>query len=78
MKNNHHTTTRIPVNDEYAATVGKAVYLFAYYEWTIIYIIDYLKSGFVTEYSRPQNRPMTSGAVKEKLREVINLSVFPI
>jgi hypothetical protein len=73
---NHHTTTRVPVNDEYAALVGKAVYVFAYYEWTIIYIIDYLENGFVSDYSR--GRPMTSGAVLNKLKQVIaNLSSLP-
>ncbi|MBU2739378.1 hypothetical protein [Acidithiobacillus concretivorus] len=43
----HHSSTRVPVDDSYAALVGKAVYVFAYYEWTIIYVIDYLQSGFV-------------------------------
>ena len=49
---NYHTKTRIPVNDEYAATIGKAVYVFAYYEWIIIYIVEGLKPGFVQTYSR--------------------------
>lgn len=66
---NHHTTTRIPVNDEYAALVGKAIYLFAYYEWTIIWIIEKLENGFVGTYTR--GRPMTSGSVLQKLREVV-------
>ncbi|MGN5222925.1 hypothetical protein [Aeromonas veronii] len=66
---NHHTTTRIPVNDEYAALVGKAIYVFAYYEWTIIWIIEKLENGFVGAYSR--DRQMTSGAVLQKLREVV-------
>lgn len=73
---NHHTTTRIPVNDEYAALVGKAVYIFAYYEWTIIYIIECLESGFVEIYSR--GKPMTSGMVLNKLKQVVsNLTVLP-
>jgi len=56
-----HSTTRVPVDDEYAALVGKAVYVFAYYEWAIIYIVEFLRSGFVAEYSR--GSPLTSGAV---------------
>jgi len=28
------------VDDFYCSLVGKAIYLFAYYEWTIIYIIE--------------------------------------
>ena len=75
---NLHTTTRIPVNDEYSAVLGKAVYIFAYYEWTIIYIIEHLNSGFVTQYSRPLKKPITSGALKQKLELVIDLTTFPI
>jgi len=73
---NHHTTTRIPVNDEYADLVGKAVYVFAYYEWTIIWIIEFLEPGFVNEYSRETT--ITSGGVKRKFRETINaLNTIP-
>jgi hypothetical protein len=67
---NHHTSTRIPVNDDYALLVGKAVYAFAYYEWTIIWIIEFLESGFVSEYSR--ERPMTSGAVQQRFKNAID------
>lgn len=66
----HHSTTRVPVDDSYVALVGKAVYVFAYYEWTIIYIIEYLKSGFVHKYSR--GRPLTSGDVRQELQDTIN------
>ena len=64
-----HSTTRVPVDDSYAALVGKAVYVFAYYEWAIIYIVDFLRSGFVAEYSR--GSPLTSGAVEKRFRGVI-------
>jgi len=67
---NLHTTTRVPVNDSYASLLGKAVYVFAYYEWTIIYIIEKLEPGFVTRYSR--GKPMTSGVVSKKFENVIN------
>jgi hypothetical protein len=65
-----NTSTRVPVDDSYAALVGKAVYVFAYYEWTIIYIIDYLGSGFVGHYSRGVS--MTSGAVRQKFQKTIS------
>ena len=65
-----HTTTRVPVDDTYVALVGKAVYVFAYYEWTLIYIIEYLRNGFVAEYSR--GKPLTSGNVKDELQKTIN------
>ena len=65
-----HSSTRVPVDDSYAALVGKAVYVFAYYEWTIIYAIDYLQSGFVRKYSRGGS--MTSGIVRQELQDTIN------
>jgi hypothetical protein len=65
-----HSSTRVPVDDSYAALVGKAVYIFAHYEWTIIYIIDYLQSGFVGKYSRGGS--MTSGTVRQELQNTID------
>src|SRR5687767_4349309 len=65
-----HSTTRVPVDDQYAALVGKAIYLFAYYEWTIIWIIEYLAPGFVGDYCR--GKPLPSGGVKKRLDELTN------
>jgi hypothetical protein len=65
-----HSTTRVPVDDSYVALVGKAVYVFAYYEWAIIWIIELLQPGFVGRYSRGNS--MTSGNVRDALQEVIN------
>jgi hypothetical protein len=65
-----HTTTRVPVDESYVALVGKAAYLFAYYERTIICIIELLRSGFVNEYSR--GKAMTSGMVKEQFISTID------
>jgi len=53
--------------------VGKAVYVFAYYEWTIIWIVEHLVTGFVSTYSR--GNPMTSGDVQKRLQNVINNSL---
>ena len=38
--------TRVPFNDDYVKLVGTAVYLFSYYEWAIIYIVERLEPGF--------------------------------
>jgi len=65
-----HTTTRVPVDDEYAALVGKAVYVFAYYEWTIVWIMDFLESGFVSEYIRKIK--MTSVMVANRFGTIID------
>jgi hypothetical protein len=65
-----HSSTRVPVDDSYAALVGKAVCVFAYYEWTIIYLIEHLQSGFVAKYSR--GNPMTSSNVRDELKKEID------
>ena len=65
-----HSSTRVPVDDSYASLVGKAVYIFAYYEWAIIYIIEFLRAGFVNKYSRGAS--MTSGTVRRELQETID------
>jgi hypothetical protein len=46
------------------------VYVFAYYEWTIIWIIELLQPGFVGRYSR--GTPMVSAKVKDELQRMIN------
>ncbi len=62
--------TRVPFSESYAKLVGIAVYLFSYYEWQIIYIIDELAPGFVREYSR--EKPMSSGAVQQRFAKVLS------
>lgn len=56
--------TRVPFEESYVYLLGQAVYLFAYYEWQIVYIVDCLSQGFVREYSR--GRPLTSGSVHKR------------
>ena len=60
---------RIPLDPDYVQLVGTAVYAFSYYEWIIIYIIDGMTPGFVSEYSR--DRKMTSRQVAEELERVM-------
>lgn len=71
---NLHTSTKVPVDDEYVALVGKAIYVFAYYEWSIIWIVEFIQPGFVQEYSRARH-PMTSGAIKTHFQEAIEKSL---
>lgn len=61
--------TRVPYDPQYTALVGTAVYVFAYYEWAVIYLIQQFKPGFVSRYCR--GAPMTSGGVRRELEEVI-------
>jgi hypothetical protein len=62
--------TRVPYDPQYTALVGTAVYVFAYYEWAVIYLIQQFKPGFVGRYCR--GAPMTSGGVKKELEAVVN------
>lgn len=64
-----HTTTRVPVDDQYVALVGKAVYVFAYYEWAMIWIIELMENGFVGKYSRVEK--LKSKDVGNKLQKII-------
>ena len=63
-------TTRIPMNKEYIEALGKAVYSFAYYEWTIIYIIEQFDTGYVGLYSRSKT-PITSGNVFRQFEKIL-------
>ena len=56
--------TRVPFEESYVCLLGQAIYLFAYYEWQIVYIINCLSQGFVGEYSR--GSPLTSGDVHKR------------
>lgn len=60
--------TRVPCDDVYVAFVGKAVYLFSYYEWIVIYITEKLQPGFLAEYCRGHWRGMTAGQVSGRLK----------
>ena len=62
-------STRVPFDPEYTALVGRAVYVFAYYEWAVIYLIEQFRPGFVHRYSR--GAPMTSGRVREELKAIL-------
>ena len=61
---------RVPFDPKYTALVGTAVYVFAYYEWVIIYIVEQFRPGFVARYSR--GKPLTSGQVRRELEFVLN------
>ena len=62
--------TRVPFSESYARLVGIAVYLFSYYEWQVIYIVDELAPGFVRKYCR--QKTLTSGAVHDRFDAVLS------
>lgn len=60
---------RVPIDVEYTSAVGKAIYIFAYFEWAIIYVIDHFCRGYLAKYCR--GKPATSGAVKLELDRIL-------
>lgn len=63
--------TRVPIDEDYVTLVGAAVYLFAYYEWCLVWVVDSLRSGFVGEYSRAK-KPITSGSFHTMFLKVVD------
>jgi hypothetical protein len=70
MSNKKELHTHIPMDNNYTELLGKAVYAFAYYEWTIIYIIEHLEKGFVSNYCRSK-KLLTSGAILKKFESLL-------
>ncbi len=60
---------RVPFDADYVSLLGKAVYLFAYYEWVLICIVEALKPGFARTYSR--GKPLSSGEVAARFENAI-------
>ncbi len=59
------------ITDDYAALLGRAVFVFGYYEWIIIFLVRMLGvSDFVETYCRGE-KPMTSGGVRKMLEGLI-------
>ena len=63
---------RVPFDENYVSQIGKAIYLFSYYEWTIIYLVEQLQPGFVKKYSR--EKTMTSGGILKKFKSALELA----
>jgi len=61
---------RVPFDPAYTAQLGAAVYVFAYYDWAIIYLIQQYQPSFVSRYSR--GRPMTSACVRKALKSILS------
>lgn len=66
----NHSITRVPIDDSYALLIGKAVYLFAYYEWIVINIVEHLVGGFLRAYCR--EKLLKSGDVQREFQSAIN------
>jgi hypothetical protein len=64
---------RTPYDSGYVAAIGRAIYIFAIYEWTVIYTIEKLRPGFLNKWRFAQN-PMTARTVGRKFTNAVNES----
>ncbi|MCY4261371.1 MAG: hypothetical protein OXC91_14045, partial [Rhodobacteraceae bacterium] len=55
---------RIPVEDCYLRAFGRAAYNFAYLEWGIIYLVEPVRPGFLSQASN-----LTSGQIAGRFSE---------
>jgi len=63
--------TRVPVDEDHAARLGKAVYVFAYYEWTVVSILNFLCPGFANTHTKGKDF-IISGTLRVRFQKVIN------
>lgn len=67
------TKLSVPFGPDYVELLGKAVYVFAYYESIIIYLIDVLDPGFLETCCRGK-RPLPSSEVGKRFWNAIRSS----
>jgi hypothetical protein len=56
---------RTPHDPEYVAAIGRAIFIFANYEWTVVHTMEKLRPGFLNKWRFAQN-PMTARTVGKK------------
>lgn len=61
---------RIPYNEEFTNKLGLALYVFAYYEGTIIDILSFIDHEFRLEYYRKSS--LTSGQLKNRFENYLS------
>jgi hypothetical protein len=67
---------RTPYDSGYVAAIGRAIYIFAIYEWTVVHTIERLRPGFLNKWRFAKN-PMTAGPLGKKFEKAVNESSDP-
>jgi hypothetical protein len=67
---------RTPYDSGYVTAIGRAIYIFAIYEWTVIHALEKLRPGFLNKWRFAQN-PMTARTVGRKFTNAVNASGDP-
>jgi len=62
---------RTPYDSEYVAAIGRAIYIFAIYEWNVVHTMEKLRPGFLNKWRFAKN-PMTAGKVGKKFKNAVN------
>jgi hypothetical protein len=62
---------RTPYDSEYVSAIGRAIYIFAIYEWNVVHAMEKLRPGFVNEW-RFAKRPMMAGKLGANFEETVN------
>jgi hypothetical protein len=67
---------RTPYDSEYVAAIGRAIYVFTNYEWTVVHTMEKLRPGFLNKW-RFAKKAMTAGPLGKKFEKAVNESSDP-
>jgi hypothetical protein len=62
---------RTPYDLGYVAAIGRAIFIFANYEWTVVHTMEKLRPGFLSKWRFAKN-PMTAGKLGKKFRNAVD------
>ena len=62
---------RTPYDSGYVAAIGRAIFIFANYEWTVVHTMERLRPGFLSKWRFAKNR-MTAGTFGKKFSNAVN------
>jgi hypothetical protein len=64
---------RTSYDSGYVAAIGRAIFIFANYEWTVVHTMEKLRPGFLSKWRFAKN-PMTAGRLGKKFRNAVDES----
>src|ERR1700722_17382805 len=64
---------RTPFDLGYVAAIGRAIFIFANYEWTVVHTMERLRPGLLSKWRFAKN-PMTAGRLGKKFENAVNES----
>ena len=64
---------RTPYDSGYIAAIGRAIYIFAIYEWNVVHTMERLRPGFLNKW-RFAKSPIAAGTVAKKFKNAVSES----